>query len=222
MSGSYSTPTRFGDLLRHWRRAAGLTQEELAERAGMSLRGVSDLERGVNRRARRETVQMLADALQLGSHARASFEAAARVSPSVQVPLHARQPQPRSAAAFPRLVGRHQEVTRIEQHLAMANVVEAPVLLFAGEPGIGKSHLLHEAAERAVAAGWRVLAGGCTRRSGPEPYAPFVDTLAHSMAQLSPAEQHRELQGCAWLVRLLPELLETAVVPAPSWTLPLP
>jgi transcriptional regulator with XRE-family HTH domain len=36
----------FGELLRDHRRAAGLTQEELAERAGLSARSISELERG--------------------------------------------------------------------------------------------------------------------------------------------------------------------------------
>ena len=38
------TETGFGNLLRRYRVAAGLTQEELAERAGVSTRGISDLE----------------------------------------------------------------------------------------------------------------------------------------------------------------------------------
>ena len=42
----------FGGLLRQLRTRAGLTQEELAEAAGLSPRSVSDLERGVNRAAR--------------------------------------------------------------------------------------------------------------------------------------------------------------------------
>jgi transcriptional regulator with XRE-family HTH domain/tetratricopeptide (TPR) repeat protein len=219
MSGSQPTPTRFGELLRQWRRAAGLTQEELAARAGMSFRGVSDLERGVNRSARRETVQMLADALQLGAHDRTAFQVAARASAAAPAPLPARHAAFRALAAVPRLVGRRQEVARIEGHLAAANDGEG-LLLFAGEPGMGKSHLLYETAERAGVAGWRVLVGGCTRRSGQEPYAPFVDMLLRSLAPLSMAEKRRRLQGCAWLVRLLPELLEMAVVPAPSWSLP--
>ncbi len=36
----------FGALLKRYRQAAGLTQEELAERAGLSRRGIADLERG--------------------------------------------------------------------------------------------------------------------------------------------------------------------------------
>ena len=36
----------FGALLRHHRSQAGLSQEQLAERAGLSRRGIADLERG--------------------------------------------------------------------------------------------------------------------------------------------------------------------------------
>ena len=43
------TTTTFADVLRQLRTAASLSQEELAERAGVSLRGVSDLERGLRR-----------------------------------------------------------------------------------------------------------------------------------------------------------------------------
>ena len=55
----------FGDLLRRHRTAAALSQEELAERAGVSVRALSDLERGVHRAPRLETVRMLAEALGL-------------------------------------------------------------------------------------------------------------------------------------------------------------
>jgi tetratricopeptide (TPR) repeat protein len=95
-----------------------------------------------------------------------------------------------------------------------------PVLLVAGEPGIGKSRLLQVGIERAQAQGWTVLTGGCHRRSGQEPYAPLVDALADSLRRLPPAEQRRLLQDCTWLVRLLPELAETGVVSKPPWTLP--
>ena len=59
------TETGFGELLRHYRIAAGLTQEELAERAGVSIRGISDLERGARRTPHLTTASMLADALAL-------------------------------------------------------------------------------------------------------------------------------------------------------------
>ena len=51
-----NTLTSFGLLLRRYRTAAGLTQEELAEQAGLSARGISDLERGERERPHRDTV----------------------------------------------------------------------------------------------------------------------------------------------------------------------
>ncbi|WP_043474393.1 helix-turn-helix domain-containing protein [Streptomyces collinus] len=55
----------FGALLRARRSGAGLTQEELAERSGLSVRAIRDLERGRVARPRRETVRLLATALGL-------------------------------------------------------------------------------------------------------------------------------------------------------------
>ncbi len=53
------TESDFGVLLRRYRVSAGLTQEELAERAGVSTRGISDLERGAHGLPRRDTLQLL-------------------------------------------------------------------------------------------------------------------------------------------------------------------
>jgi class 3 adenylate cyclase/tetratricopeptide (TPR) repeat protein len=68
----------FGGLLRQLRAEARLTQEELAEAAGLSPRSVSDLERGINRTAHKDTAGLLADALGLTEPVRALFVAAAR------------------------------------------------------------------------------------------------------------------------------------------------
>ena len=68
----------FGGLLRQLRAEADLTQEELAEAAQLSPRSVSDLERGINRTARKDTAELLAGALDLAGPARALFMAAAR------------------------------------------------------------------------------------------------------------------------------------------------
>ena len=67
----------FAGLLRQLRAEALLTQEELAEAARLSPRSVSDLERGVNRTARKDTAVLLADALGLAESARGLFVAAA-------------------------------------------------------------------------------------------------------------------------------------------------
>ena len=69
---------RFGGLLRQLRDEAGLTQDELAEAARVSQRAVSDLERGINATARKDTAVLLAGALGLDGPARDLFIAAAR------------------------------------------------------------------------------------------------------------------------------------------------
>ena len=68
----------FGALLKRHRLAAGLTQEALAERAGLSAKAVSDLERDPDRLPRLGTVTLLADALGADQEARAELLAAAR------------------------------------------------------------------------------------------------------------------------------------------------
>lgn len=94
---------------------AGLTQEELAEAASLSLRSVSDLERGVNRTARKETARLLADALGLTGPARAGFEAAALGRGPARGPVAggvaaATRTLPRDIASF---TGRAEEFRRL-------------------------------------------------------------------------------------------------------------
>ena len=71
----------FAGLLRQLRAEAKLTQEELADAAGLSPRSVSDLERGINRTARKDTATLLAGALGLPGPAAELFVAAARGIP---------------------------------------------------------------------------------------------------------------------------------------------
>src|SRR5438067_2283800 len=71
----------FGALLLRYRRAAGLTQEALAERAGLSARGISDLERGARRLPRHDTLALLDAALALAPGDRAALRAAAQPAP---------------------------------------------------------------------------------------------------------------------------------------------
>jgi transcriptional regulator with XRE-family HTH domain len=70
--------TSFGELLRQRRLAAGLTQEAMAERAGVSAKAISDLERDPGRTPRFDTIGLLADALGLAPGERAGLLAAAR------------------------------------------------------------------------------------------------------------------------------------------------
>src|SRR5271166_2679929 len=70
------TPESFGAALRRYRLAAGLTQEELAGRAGMSVPGLSALESGKRQTPYRHTVTLLATALDLPPAEAARLQAA--------------------------------------------------------------------------------------------------------------------------------------------------
>jgi transcriptional regulator with XRE-family HTH domain len=101
----------FGTLLRRLRLAAGLSQEALAERAGVSARGVQDLERGIRRAPRAETVRLLADALELSGETRAALVIAAHPelgAPAEPIPAPLRLTAP-PVPPTP-LVGREREV----------------------------------------------------------------------------------------------------------------
>jgi hypothetical protein len=79
---------------------------------------------------------------------------------------------------------------------------------------------LQEVVRHAVAHGWSVLAGGCLRQGGQQPYAPLLDALEHYIQGQTPLQLRGDLQGCAWLVRLLPELADGPIEPLPVLALP--
>jgi transcriptional regulator with XRE-family HTH domain len=74
----------FGARLRSCRQSAGLSQQELAERSGLSVRAISDLERGRTRFPYQDSLGRLADALALGEPARTEFitSASRRLAPA--------------------------------------------------------------------------------------------------------------------------------------------
>jgi predicted ATPase/class 3 adenylate cyclase len=98
------TGLSFAGLLRRLRDEAGLTQDELAEAAQVSQRAISDLERGINRTARKDTAILLAGALGLDGPARELFVAAARgrAPAGEALAAAAREAGTRSAAAASR------------------------------------------------------------------------------------------------------------------------
>lgn len=120
-----------------------MTQEELAERAEVSARTVSDTERGLRTVIYRDTARRLADALGLDDGARKEFEAAARGRSGSQ----AAAPLP---VAPTRLIGREQD---LEIVLAAFETDGVRLLTLTGPGGIGKTRIALEAAQRAHFAG---------------------------------------------------------------------
>jgi predicted ATPase/transcriptional regulator with XRE-family HTH domain len=127
-------------LLRHYRLAAGLSQEALAERARMSTEGISALERGYRRTPQRETLSLLAGALALSDERREEFEATAARSvllgrgASVTVGPWADGPSAALPLALTSFVGRESELVEIA-----TLVREHRMVTLTGTGGIGKT-----------------------------------------------------------------------------------
>jgi tetratricopeptide (TPR) repeat protein/transcriptional regulator with XRE-family HTH domain len=148
----------FAGLLRQLRAEAGLTQEELAEAAGLSPRSVSDLERAIHRTAHKDTALLLAGALGLAEPERALFVAAARgYGPAVGV-LAARQQAATGAAAATRglprdiaaFTGRQAELAQLIGTLTTVTASGGVVSICTidGMAGIGKTTFAVHAAHR--------------------------------------------------------------------------
>jgi predicted ATPase/DNA-binding XRE family transcriptional regulator len=140
-----AAPSRFGELLKRKRTAAGLTQEELAERAGLSARAVQDLERGRRRSPHPGSARRLAEALGLPAAERTSFGAGlSDATPTIDAP---NQPVGRSTvpAAISSFVGREQELAELRRLLPTTRL-----LTLTGPGGVGKTRLALEIARGLV------------------------------------------------------------------------
>ena len=126
--------TALAALLRSHRRAAGLTQEDVADRSGVSVRTISDLERGVYRTARKDTARLLAEVLNLQGSALEQFMAVAR-GRAISAP----PPQcPNSLPPTGPLFGREALVRTARELL---NTPQVRLLTVIGPAGVGKTSL---------------------------------------------------------------------------------
>jgi len=126
--GSQST---FGDRLRRLRLDAGLTQEALAERTGISSKAIGALERGDRRYPHSHTVAMLAAGL--------GVEISALDPPRrTGAPRRSPEPDRELVAAATGLIGREQELAAAADLLATS---ESLLVTITGPPGVGKTRL---------------------------------------------------------------------------------
>jgi predicted ATPase/transcriptional regulator with XRE-family HTH domain len=151
-----ATP-HFGPLLRRHRLAAGLSQAELAERAGLSLDAIRALEAGRRSTPRPYTVRALAEALALAEEDRLQLCAAALAEPSspevLPIPDAPAAGSERGRCSSPprpptRLIGREREVAAMTHALRAEH---ARLMTVTGPGGVGKTRLALAVAE-AIAA----------------------------------------------------------------------
>ncbi|MGY1620236.1 ATP-binding protein [Geodermatophilus sp. SYSU D00691] len=123
----------FAEQLRRFRERAALTQEELAERAGVTAKAISALERGERRRPYPHTVRALADALGLDDADRDTLSAAARPTAPAETPVTSSVPLP----AAP-LIGRTRERDELS---ALLRDGSTRLVTLTGPGGVGKTTL---------------------------------------------------------------------------------
>jgi transcriptional regulator with XRE-family HTH domain len=201
-------PLTFGQLLRQHRTAAGLTQEALGERAGLSARGISDMERGLRRAPYQDTVNRLAQALQLADNERRQFEAAARrqSAPTLRnmpgfltntlacMSEMSGHPTGGVLGALPTglLAGREAELGAIAVTLDAVASGQGRLLTLAGDPGVGKTRLAQEITLLAHAQGFHVVIGRCYEPEQSVAYYPFLEALA-SAAGVGGGSRRRDI-----------------------------
>ncbi|WP_307853948.1 helix-turn-helix domain-containing protein [Streptomyces tagetis] len=143
----------FAELLKRHRGRFGLTQQQLADFATLSVRAIRDLESGRVRRPRRESVGLLADALRLSEPERQQLHAAGGSPADLRDALLAPPALPEPPAPPGTLVGREAELQVL---LDQVTVYGHRLVSVVGISGIGKTHLVLEAARVLRARGWRV------------------------------------------------------------------
>jgi predicted ATPase/DNA-binding XRE family transcriptional regulator len=127
----------FAEWLQMHRQALGLTQKELSLRSGVSVRSISDIERGLNKAPHFETIRLLTKALQLDEEEASQFIHMARIQRKDADPdpvIHNEYALPEPVS---HIIGReHEEATIVYllQH-------KVRILTITGPAGVGKTRL---------------------------------------------------------------------------------
>ncbi|MDQ1652143.1 MAG: hypothetical protein QOI35_1343, partial [Cryptosporangiaceae bacterium] len=164
-----------GDVVRAQRRRLGLSQEDLATHAGISVRGIRKIESHQTAAPRPATVRLLADAFGLTGADRERFyqlalgplRAAAGGAPrglddvQVRPGLPSRHPPavPGLRLGGPLVAGRGQHLAQLRSAVDAATRGSGGAVFLVGDAGIGKSRLAAETATVAAAAGMHVMRG---------------------------------------------------------------
>lgn len=138
--GCAVSTTAFGDFLRFYRSRVPLTQEELAERTGLSTRAISDMERGRTLSPQFRTVQLLVDGLGLFGEETAEFTALARASRVVAAQERPETPFAATSYSLPpvliELTGRESEKALLDVFAAdAASSSRLQIAVVHGAPG---------------------------------------------------------------------------------------
>jgi predicted ATPase/DNA-binding XRE family transcriptional regulator len=133
----------FREQLQRLRAAAGMTQEELAERAGLSRDAVSALERGRRRHPHPPTIAALAKALGLSESEARELRATAPKPPRESSPRPFDEPARPLPVPPTSLVGRAREVAELGRILTSGT---ARLVTLTGPGGVGKTRLALEVA----------------------------------------------------------------------------
>ncbi len=132
---AHPEPPTLALALQQLRTARGLTQEELAERSDVSIRTISDIERGISRYPRRDTLQLLSAALHLAD------DEAARLRPARYARPETVEPSLGVTTAMAPLIGRADELQAVRVALVEGN---NRLVTLTGPGGIGKTRLALE------------------------------------------------------------------------------
>ncbi|MFI2713356.1 NB-ARC domain-containing protein [Micromonospora sp. NPDC018662] len=145
----------FGPLIKSRRQSLNLSQEELANRSGISVRNLRDLETGRIRKPRQQTVRLLAEALGLSGDERRDFYERSRAAAGLRSPTDRAggdsPARPRPAQLPPdtaSFTGRTDALAAMDALLSTETPTLGTTILVVGPPGIGKTSLAMHWAHR--------------------------------------------------------------------------